>query len=98
MKIRYSNNLLCRPLISLILKKHKIIVIIDNNKQAIINNVETIDKIQLKNMNNGFEIQHQPESINNEKIINKNINNELKDIKLLYENLLNRSCDEFKEK
>ena len=32
------------------------------------------------------------ETINNEKLINKNLNNELKDIKLLYENLLTRSC------
>jgi prophage antirepressor-like protein/predicted GIY-YIG superfamily endonuclease len=32
-------------------------------KQAIINNVEKIDKIQLKNMNISFEIQQQPDSI-----------------------------------
>ena len=32
-------------------------------KQAIINNVEQIDKIQLKNMNINFEMQQQPDSI-----------------------------------
>ena len=32
-------------------------------KQAIINNVEKIDKIQLKNMNISFEIKQQPDSI-----------------------------------
>jgi prophage antirepressor-like protein len=32
-------------------------------KQAIINNVDQTDKIQLKNMNIGFEIQQQPDSI-----------------------------------
>jgi prophage antirepressor-like protein len=32
-------------------------------KRAITNNVEKIDKIQLKNMNIGFEIQQQPDSI-----------------------------------
>jgi prophage antirepressor-like protein len=32
-------------------------------KQAIINNVEPIDKIQLKNMNIGFEMKQQPDSI-----------------------------------
>ena len=32
-------------------------------KQAIINNVHQTDKIQLKNMNIGFEIQQQPDSI-----------------------------------
>ena len=32
-------------------------------KQAIINNVEQIDKIQLKNMNINFEIKQQPDSI-----------------------------------
>ena len=31
-------------------------------KQAIINNVDTSDKTQLKNMNIGFEMQQQPDS------------------------------------
>ena len=34
-----------------------------NTKQAIINNVEQADKIQLKNMNIGFKMQQQPDSI-----------------------------------
>jgi len=73
---------------------------IKNNSKLEFDRIHITNVMQNNKMTSEFRetLNRNYESINNEKIINKNKNNELKDIKLLYENLLNRSCDEFKEK